>query len=372
MRWNPWPLVSQTNNEDVPSINCGVMDRPKEDATQLLDDLRASMLSHLLVIGTTRFDIGEALSDGPLEYGELCSRFELQSRPSTVLFTAFRALGLIQVNSDSLVELTSYGQEKLSPASPYNLRGYIGLGAMGADVQNLVQCLENDAPAGDISFVFHEGSGPSALDEPTTSDALTRAMAARAANVAPLLPDVLDLANARHLLDVGGAHGLYSFELLQRNSQLHATIVDRQPPLRVAKEIMSQRGLEQRTTLEFGDIHQYRLPTGVDVVLMANILHDYSEDVAYKLVADHAQQLDSGGRMVILDAFLDAVPPKCPPISAGPRPLAAYSAMLFSICEGRCYRLDEYQSMLRQAGLQVGAEVGRLPAHGSVLVGVKS
>lgn len=347
------------------------MERPKEDATQLLDDLRASMLSHLLVIGTTRYDIGEALANGPQSYVELCKRFELKDRPANVLFTALRALGLIQLNSDFGIELTAYGREKLSPESPFSLRGYVGLGAMGADVQNMVKCLENDAPAGDVSFVFHEDGGPSALDEPATSDALTRAMAARAGNVAPYLPDVLKLDSARHLLDVGGAHGLYSFELLQAYEQLEATIVDRQPPLRVAEEIMQARSLESRTNLEFGDIHQYQIPASVDVVLMANILHDYSEAVAYKLVADHARQLESGGRVAILDAFLDSVPEGSPPISAGPRAIAAYSGMLFSICEGRCYRLDEYQKMLKQAGLKVLDEVGSLPAHGSVLVGVK-
>ena len=345
--------------------------KPTENTTLLLDDLRASSLSNLLVVGTTRYDFGVLLEAGPKSYDDLCAAFDIKPRPATVLCTAMRALGLIQIAADQRVELTPYGKEKLAPQSPFNLRGYIGLGAFSAEVQNYVKCLENDSPAGEISFVYHEDAGPSALDDPATSDALTRAMAARASNVAPFLPEVLDLSSSRRMVDVGGAHGLYSFELLQACPQLEVTIVDREPPLKVAAEIMAERQLSARTTLAFDDIHHFECPTGTDVILMANILHDYSESVARQLVADHARQLEAGGKLVILDAFLDSIEPGQPPISRGPRPIAAYSAMLFSICEGRCYRLDEYQDMMRAAGLEVQSEVGDLPAHGSVLVGTK-
>lgn len=346
--------------------------KPAEDPTQVLDDLRAAMLSQLLVAGTTRFDFGKELASGPQSYETLKARFELADRPAAVLCTAMRAMGLIQVNSDNLIELSGQGREKLDPDSLFNLRGYIGLGAYSADVQKMIQCLEDDAPAGDISYVFHEGRGPSALDDPQTSDGLTRAMAARARNVAPFLAGQLDLTSASHILDVGGAHGIYSYELLKSNPQLEATIVDREPPLAVAREYAEAVGLSDRVELVFGDIHNYHCSRECDVVLMANILHDYSADDARRLVGDYAAKLPSGGRLIILDAFLDSVPAGAPPVSTGPRPVAAYSAMLFSICEGRCYRLDEYQSMLRDAGLQVDPTVLKLPAHGSVLTGTQA
>ena len=343
--------------------------KPVEDPTQVLDDLRACMLSQMLVAGTTRFDFGTELASGALSYEELRSRFGLADRPATVLCTAMRAMDLIHVNSDNLIELTEMGREKLDPDSVFNLRGYIGLGAYSADAQKMFQCLENDAPAGDISYVFHEGRGPSALDDPQTSDGLTRAMAARARNVAPCLAEQLDLSSASRVLDVGGAHGIYSLELLKTNSRLRAAIIDREPPLAVAREYAEAAGLADRVELIFGDIHTYQFRRDTDVVLMANILHDYNADDARRLVRDYAAQLSRGGRMLIVDAFLDSVPMGAPPISRGPRPVAAYSAMLFSICEGRCYRLDEYQSMLCEAGLRVDSTVLRLPAHGSVLTG---
>ncbi|MBV09141.1 methyltransferase [Rubinisphaera sp.] len=342
------------------------------DPTQLLDDLRATYLSQLLVAGTTRFDVGQVLADGPLSYELLREKFGIQERSATVLLTGLCALDVLQINKDNLVELTDYGREKLLPNSPYNLRGYIGLGALGADVQKMIARLEQDSPGDDISFVYHQDAGPSALDDPEISDALTRAMAARARNVAPAVAKRLDLSTCRHLLDVGGGHGIYSLELLKKFPNLKATIIDRESPLKVAKEYAEEAGLSDRIEFCFDDIHTYENQSEAEVVLMANILHDYSEQHARKLVKHFAGQLPPLGRIVILDAFLDSIPEGAPPISTGPRPVAAYSAMLFSVCEGRCYRLDEYQSMLSEAGLKVDENVGRVPAHGCLLTGFMS
>lgn len=331
--------------------------------------MRASALSHLLVAAATRFDVGAVLDRGPMEYRELCKELGLAERAATVLFTGLRSLGLITVVDRGLVALASLGREKLAPSSPFALRGYLALGAHSADARAMIACLENDAPAGDVSYVYREGMGPSALDDPEKSDTLTRAMAARARNVAPFVAEALDLRDSHHLVDVGGGHGIYTLELLARHPHLNATIIDRAPPLRVAREYAEAAGLLDRVELVFGDIHSDPVPDGADVILLANILHDYGAADAERLLARYARALRPGGRVIILDALLESVPPGSPPISTGPREVAAYSAMLFSISEGRCYRRDEYEHMLRGAALEVDGTVSPVPAHGSLLTG---
>ncbi|MCA9083147.1 MAG: hypothetical protein KDA81_03785 [Planctomycetaceae bacterium] len=344
---------------------------PQFDPTALLDEFRASALSQLLVAGVTSFDVGKALESGPLPYPELCRFLRLGDRPATVLMTALRSLGLIDVTADHLMCLTPYGREKIAPSSSCNLRGYIGLGAFSADTQAMIECLRNDRPAGNVSFVYHETAGPSALDDPEISDSLTRAMAARASNVAPSVARCLDLSSSRHLVDIGGAHGLYSFELLRKHTLLSASIIDRAPPLKVASEYAAAAELSERVHLIFGDIHGAELPASADVVLMANILHDYNLHDASNLVRHFAEQLPSGGKLIILDAFLDSVPHDGPPVAPGPREVAAYSGMLFSICEGRCYRQDEFEKMLTDAGLRVEETVHHVPCHGRIMTGVR-
>ncbi len=346
-------------------------DFPSHDTTSFLDEFRTAQISHLLVAAVTDFDIGGALTEGPMTYSELRFHLELADRPAIVLLTALRSIGLIDVDADGRVALTPYGREKMSPASSFSLRGYVGLGAGSADVRQMVDCLKHDRPAGGLSFVYHEGQDRSALDDPATSHLLTGAMADRARNVAPFLAAELDLANAAHLLDVGGGHGIYSYALLERFPNLRGTILDRQPALDVAFEYAEARGLGERVRLLHDDAHTAELEEVPDVVLMANLLHDYNERDAAALVEQFARRLPSGGRLMVLDSLLNPVPPGAPPVSDGPRAVAAYSALLFSICEGRCYRRDEVETWLHDAGLEVDAHVVSLPAHGSLVTGWK-
>lgn len=338
--------------------------------TDLLDELRTAQISHLLVAAVTEFDIGETLAGGGQTFDELRAALGLDERPAIVLLTALRSIGLIDVDAVGRLELTAYGRDKLDPSSPLNLRGYIGLGALSADVQAMMSCLKNDRPAGDVSFVYFDGR-PSALDEPATADLLTRAMACRARNVAPALATKLDLSRASHLVDVGGAHGLYSIALLKRFPNLRATIIDRAVPLNVAAEYAREAGVYERVTLQHDDAHTASPGDPCDVVLLANLLHDYDADVAERLVAHYAEQVSPGGRVMVLDSLLDSVDVGQPPVSRGPRAVAAYSAMLFTICEGRCYRRDEVETWFSKAGLQVDSIAARLPAHGSVVTGWK-
>ena len=276
---------------------------PHSDPTAVLDEFRTAQISHLLVAAIVEFDVGAALAEAPLEFDDLCQRLALRERSAIVLLTALRSIGLVDVEPDGRLGLTRNGREKLDPASAFNLRGYIGLGQLSGDVQNMIACLMNDRPIGDVSFVYHDGAD-SALDDAATSDLLTRAMADRARNVAPYFADRVDLSGSVHLVDVGGAHGLYAFEALKRHPELRATILDRQPPLKVAAEYAEEAGLTSRVDFQFDDAHQAKLTERPDVVLMANLLHDYDPAVASRLVRHYAEQLKPGGQLLVLDSLI--------------------------------------------------------------------
>ena len=86
------------------------------------------------------------------------------------------------------------------------------------------------------------------------------------------------------------------------------------------------------------------VPSGCDVVLLSNVLHDWDVPECDQIVSRCAAALPGGGRVLVHDVFLnDALD--------GPLPVALYSAALFSITEGRAYSGAEYRGMLSRAGL---------------------
>jgi len=62
-----------------------------------------------------------------------------------------------------------------------------------------------------------------------------------------------------------------------------------------------------------------------------------------ELLAKSFHSLPPGGQIVIHDAHINAT-------KTGPLPVAAYSALLMTITEGKCYSESEMRDLLEEAG----------------------
>ncbi len=277
-------------------------------------------------------------------------------------------MGLLTVAADGAFATTSLAAEHLNPGADFDVSGYIGLAAESPGVVEMVERLRTNRPAGQdadgpgAAFIYREGID-SAMEREASARALTLALAGRAHNVAPVLARNYPLDGARRLLDVGGGTGIYAIAWLQRHPGLTAIVWDRPEVLKVAREMAEAFGVVDRLELIPGDMFLDPVPTGADVVLLSNILHDWDVPACRELVARCASGLPTGGRLLVHDVFLnDALD--------GPLPVALYSAALFRLTEGRAYSAAEYRDWLSEAGLQPGALVPTL-VHCGVLPGVK-
>jgi hypothetical protein len=73
------------------------------------------------------------------------------------------------------------------------------------------------------------------------------------------------------------------------------------------------------------------------------VLHDWDVDRVQPLLAKSFAALPPGGMIVIHDAHINAY-------KTGPLPVAAYSALLMTITEGKCYSEKEMADYLTAAG----------------------
>jgi hypothetical protein len=343
------------------------LDIPPTDPTPILEIFRGNYATELLTAAVAHFHAIERLADGPVSFADLRNRLGLADRPCHVLVTALCAFGLLR-SQDGRLQLTDLAGEHLLSDSPFDVSGYIGLAADSPGVREMVERLRTNRPAGSkhdengAAFIFREGI-TSAMEEETSARHLTLALAGRAKNVGPVLAQRINLDSARLLLDVGGGSGIYSIACLQKNPGLRAIVWDRPEVLKVAQEFANTYGVAERLECRPGDMFCDRLPAGVDVILLSNVLHDWDVPECRTLVKRCADTLPSGGRLLIHDVFLnDALD--------GPLPIALYSAALFSLTEGRAYSALEYHTWLAEAGLAAREIIPTL-IHCGVLEGVK-
>ena len=339
------------------------------DPTSIFELFRGSYGTELLTAAVAHFQLFDRLADGPLSFADLRSQLRLAERPAHVLVTALRAMRLLAANSRGELELTPLAQHYLVGSAECAVTGYIGLAAQSPGVLEMVERLGMNRPAGaaekdaGAAFIFRDGI-ESAMEQASSARHFTLALAGRAKIVAPVLAERVSLAGASRLLDVGGGTGIYSYAFLQRHPRLRAVIFDRPEVLKVAAEMAAAAGVADRVELVPGDMFRDLLPTGCDVVLLSNILHDWDVPQCRELIAHCAAVLPADGRLLIHDVFLhDALD--------GPLPVALYSAALFCFTEGRAYSAAEYRDWLRAAGLAANEIVPTL-IHCGALVATRT
>lgn len=341
---------------------------PRLDPTPIFELFRGNHATELLTAAVAHLSLFDHLARGPLSPGALGAAMGLAERPLTVLVTALRAFGLLDLDANGRLDLSDLARGHLVPGGEFDVSGYIGLAADSPGVLEMVERLRTNRPAGDAddepgaAFIYREGI-ESAMEREASARHLTLALAGRAKNVAPVLAGRFSLAEAHRLLDIGGGTGIYSIAWLQRHPTLRAIVWDRPEVLKVAHEMAESHGVADRLECRAGDMFHDPVPEGVDIILLSNILHDWDVAECRTLIGRCASALPPGGQLLIHDVFLnDALD--------GPLPIALYSAALFRLTEGRAYSAAEYRSWLIEAGLEPG-EITPTLVHCGVLPGVK-
>ena len=182
-----------------------------------------------------------------------------------------------------------------------------------------------------------------------------------------VIPKVRLPEGAVSIVDLGGAHGLYSIALCKRYPRLHATIVDFPQALRFAKRILDEHGFSDRITLEAGNFLEMEFPhQHADAVLGFNIVHGLSPgknlDLSHKVKA----MLKPGGSFFVLDQFQDRRGSKLEqfiPLMVG--------INLMNEAGGRTYSVDEVAEWSEEAGFR-NFRVRRLRLPGVKLVELRN
>jgi SAM-dependent methyltransferase len=227
----------------------------------------------------------------------------------------------------------------------------------------MVEVLRTGKPARWASL-RNELEWAKAMESPAFANQFTAAMDCRGVYLAPALAERLDCARYHHLLDVAGGSGIYASAIVARNAHLRATVLEKAPVDRLAGQLLAQRGFGARIGVETGDMFQDPFPEGCDVHLFSNVLHDWDVPQVEQLLAKSYASLLPLGMIVIHDAHINAA-------KTGPLPVAAYSALLMTITEGKCYSEQEMADLLTRAGF---SRVEHLPtvADRSVITAKKA
>lgn len=304
--------------------------------TPLLDSIIALLLARTVMV-STRLGVFEALAGQPLRAEDVADQCGTAPAATQKLLDALVGVGYVRWR-EGRYALAPVARRWLLKASPRSLYDAI-----------LLQFVDEQFIAQMESFV-RKGT-PIEIHEhmtPETWEIYQRGMRSGARLATPEVALRLPMPrHARAMLDIGGSHGYYSVALCRRYPDLRATVLDLPEAVVAAAPLLAREGMGDRVihradnalTADLGR-EEY------DLILVANLVHHFTEPQNRDLVRRCARALRPGGRLVIGEV----VRPETPK-AAGQ--IGALTDLYFALTSaGGTWSFAEMAGWQRAAGLR--------------------
>ena len=194
----------------------------------------------------------------------------------------------------------------------------------------------------------HEALGMELFDwygrNPEEAAFFNAAMGNLSALAADELVRVYDFSKARTVLDVGGAHGFLLAAALRANPAARGILFDLPHVIATAREAIEAQGLSQRCELVSGDFFA-AVPAGADVHLLKQIVHDWDDERATRLLHTCYHALDAGGTLLLVEMVV--------PSDNRPSPAQAMDLNMLVLLGGRERTEEEFRRLLERAGFRL-------------------
>ena len=296
-------------------------------------DLVGAALAHL--------DFFSWLAAHPSDKNTICRELGLVERPTDVMLTLFTALGFVETK-DGVFAVTELAREHLVKTSPWFLGPYY------AALKDRPVCLDylsvlRTGRTANWGSLKGEKDWAKAMEDEAFANQFTAAMDCRGVYLGAAVARNFDGRSFTRLLDVAGGSGIYACAIVAKHPHLEAAVFEKPPVDVVARRAIAKRGFEKQVSVIAGDMFKEELPSGFDLHLISNVLHDWDEPVARQILTKSFRALKPGGMLIVHDAHINAT-------KSGPLPVAKYSALLMHSTEGKCYSLTEMRAYLTELG----------------------
>ncbi|MFJ8959651.1 methyltransferase [Lentzea sp. NPDC102401] len=213
-----------------------------------------------------------------------------------------------------LAHLTTLGVAERTDAG-YRTTGFGSL--LGADAGNgLNNLLHHDSAAGraDLAFVdlihsvrtgepaypvrYGQDFWTDLAEQRHLRDAFDRQMTDRMRNWTPQVVRNYDWSRFSTLVDVGGGHGGLLAAILTANPAMRGHLVELEDTAAGARAVLGLYGLEDRVEVTGANFFD-PLPAGADAYLLFDVLHDWDDEQAHRILARCVEAAPDGRILVV-------------------------------------------------------------------------
>ncbi len=155
---------------------------------------------------------------------------------------------------------------------------------------------------------------------------------------------VYDFSAVRTVADVGGAHGVLLAAVLRANPTARGILFDLPHVIGTAGAAIAAHGLAERCALASGDFFA-AVPDGADLHLLKQIVHDWDDERATRLLRNCHHALNPGGTLLLVEIVI--------PPDNRPSPAQAMDLNMMVLLGGRERTEEEFRGLLEAAGFRL-------------------
>ena len=309
-------------------------------------ELVVGFWSACAVATVARLGIADRLARGPRTSAELAREIGSDADGLFRLMRAVASLGVFSRDSEDRFALTPIG-ERLRSDVPGSQRALI---ASELDTAHYLPWgrLEESVRSGQPVFekVFSMKAWEYYRDRSPEEGRLFSAnMTAQSQYETQGILAAYSFADARCIVDVGGAHGAFLAAALGQAPRARGILFDQEQVIAGAGELLEPFGVADRVECVAGDFFG-ELPRGGDVYLLKHILHDWNDEDCVRILRRVKEAMTPHGRVVVAELPLAE--------QGSAEPIAGMLDLnMLLMLGGRERTPTEYGALFEKAGLHL-------------------
>ncbi|WP_158852581.1 methyltransferase [Saccharothrix deserti] len=177
---------------------------------------------------------------------------------------------------------------------------------------------------------------------PHLRESFDRQMTHRFREQIPRIVAGFDWSRFSTIVDVGGGQGSLLAAILAAHPGMHGHLVDLEPTAAEARHTFSAHDLDERTQVTAGSFFD-PLPAGADAYLLFDILHNWDDEHAHRILSRCVEAARPVGRVLVIEGV------------GGLRANSQSDLDMLVIFGGRERRIDEFRALASSHGLVLDA-----------------
>ncbi|NUT47763.1 MAG: methyltransferase [Saccharothrix sp.] len=260
-------------------------------------DLAAPMALRVAVT----LGLPDRLSGDGAEVGGLAAELDVDPVALDLLLAHLVTLGVVEP-AGAGYRTTGFGAHLRADAGN-GLTDLLHLGAAGGRGELAFVELAHSVATGEAAYPRRYGRDfwADLAEHPALSESFDRQMTRRFRADVPRLVAGVDWSRFTTLVDVGGGEGGLLAAILAATPGLRGHLVDLDATADRARRTFRDRGLDDRARVTGGSFFD-PLPAGADAYLLFDILHNWDDEHAHRVVGRCAEAARPGGHVLVVES----------------------------------------------------------------------